>query len=980
MIQPASKSGASSVQPVPLHEPFRGIDSYRYADHPIFFGREDEAEELVSMIRRYRGVLLYGVSGCGKTSIINAKLTPDLSERGWVVERLRVQPVPGQEIVLRRDDGEGNLLPSRIASANQENEAFSVRELVERLEKPGQDGRCLLVFDQFEELVTLFDLAPRTTGEREAALKLQAGILDALFYLLREASGLPVKLLFAFREDYLARLQILIERVPELSLHSLHLKPLLPDKLPEVITGPFQSGISYARPAFPGTLVGKLAAAFAKSARGGPVNLTELQIVCLSLYRSDHAESELDARGVKGVMEDYLEKALTGEPPEIRRAATTLLTRLLTPADTRNVVSREDLISQAVETRVPGEVVEAALERLVSKLRLVREELRGDTRLCEIISEFLVPWIRKQKQKRRQEAENRKNYAIFTVGALCIAVCFGLYQWQRGQTAVIAAKNAEIATQYEDLKAKDQAIKDLQASMEETVRQKERVIGELSKEKAQLTAVLQEVQNEVAALGRENTQLSTLLQAVQDELVGIKNTWQPGRLSLDVKRTSSFSPYRQLSAQAIQNSVQATQQQIQSVLETKADSQNPVQAVLGGHAQGVQQAAFSPDGSLVALAGADGRLSVWTSTGRVEFQAPDGTDAVLNTVAFSPDGSLVFAAGGFTGKAAVLSLPDKKVENFQAHQGAVTRFVFSPDGKLGASTGADGVRLWEPDAKAGWSKPKRLRHWAMEKANTASQNVLNTAAFSPDSGLLAAGGDGHFAGVWGALPPYSADGRFPGGNPANCRAPVRRLVFSPDGKTVAAGAGMKVLLWREGASLLRLLDKGNARDEHIGAVWQVAFKPEDSRLLASIGADGRCILWDVRDAANPKAAGSVPTQIRGRLFAMAWQGDFLALGGEDGWLEIWNMKEPSSPQKHFSTSAHSGPVWGLVFDGRGRTLLSHSGMVSDLKALPSAKGDAARWEGLLNLKPGENVMLWNMEVIRAMTDGWREKQEAKGSP
>ena len=906
MNQPASKSGASSTQPTLLHEPFRGIDSYRYADHPIFFGREDEAEDLAGMIRRYRGVLLYGVSGCGKTSIINAKLTPDLSERGWVVERLRVQPVRGQEIVLRRDDGEGNLLPSRIASADQENEAFSAEELVKRLEKPGQDGRCLLIFDQFEELVTLFDLAPRTTGEREAALKLQAGILDVLFYLLREAAGLPVKLLFAFREDYLARLQILIERVPELSLQSVHLKPLLPDKLPEVITGPFQSGISYDRPAFTGTLVGKLAAAFGESARGGPVNLTELQIVCLSLYRSDHAESELDAKGIKGVMEDYLEKALTGEPPEIRRAATTLLTRLLTPANTRNVVSREDLIVQAVETRVPREVVEAALESLVSKLRLVREELRGDTRLCEIISEFLVPWIRKQRQKRRQEAENRRNYAIFTIGAVCIAVCFGLYQWQRGQTAVIAAKNDEIKTQFEDLKAKDQAIKDLQASMEETVRQKERVIGELSKEKAQLTAVLQEVQNEVAALGRENAQLSTLLQEVQDELIGIKNTWQPGLLSLDVKRAPSSSPYRQLSAQAIQNSVQATQQQIQSVLETKADSQNPVQAVLGGHAQGVQQAAFSPDGSLVALAGADGRLSIWTSTGRVEFQerlgfatSPDGADAALNTVAFSPDGSLVFAAGGFTGKAAVLSLPDKKVESFQALQGTVTRFVFSPDGRLAASTGSEGVSLWGPDAKAGWRQPKRLRHWTMGKANTASQNVLTSSAFAPKGDLLAAGGDGHLAGVWSTRPPYSADDGFPGGNPANCKAPVRRLVFSPDGNTVAAGAGMKVLLWREGASMLRLLDKGNARDEHIGAVWQVAFKPDDPGLLASIGADGRCILWDVRDAANPKAAGSVPTQIRGRLFAMAWRGDFLALGGEDGWMEIWDMKDASSPRKHF---------------------------------------------------------------------------------
>jgi hypothetical protein len=62
--------------------PYRGIQPFRYFDHAIFLAREDEIEELVDLVAIYRGVLLYGASGDGKSSLINAGLLPGARRPG----------------------------------------------------------------------------------------------------------------------------------------------------------------------------------------------------------------------------------------------------------------------------------------------------------------------------------------------------------------------------------------------------------------------------------------------------------------------------------------------------------------------------------------------------------------------------------------------------------------------------------------------------------------------------------------------------------------------------------------------------------------------------------------------------------------------------------------------------------------------------------------------------------------------------------
>ena len=364
----------------------------------------------------YRGVLLYGDSGSGKSSLVNACLIPEAIRLGFAPERLRVQPRASEELVVERirsaDDNEEELLPSVLALDEESSPrtVLAADAFEERVRAAGERHRLLLIFDQFEEVMTLFDEA----GARDA----QRRLVELLVRLLR--GSLPVKVLFSFREDYLGRVKELLSACPELIDQAQRIAPPAAEALPTIIRGPFDRYPDHFGRQLSAALAGRLVTALAERFGTGDISLSEVQTVCLRLWQSDNPEALLAEKGPQGLLEDDLGEALDRMPAgaEGRRDRSARADGHFGRHTQRDIGRRPGSARQGTGGDIAPSQLEQALEDL-SQSRLVRRERRRDLDLYEITSEFLVPWIsRRRDEFRRSQDRRRERHRLLILGSI----------------------------------------------------------------------------------------------------------------------------------------------------------------------------------------------------------------------------------------------------------------------------------------------------------------------------------------------------------------------------------------------------------------------------------------------------------------------------------------------------------------------------------------------------------------------------------
>ena len=69
--------------------PFKFLDSYSKDDRDIFFGRDKEIEELHSRVFESKILIVYGISGTGKSSLINCGLANKFNDSDWLPISIR---------------------------------------------------------------------------------------------------------------------------------------------------------------------------------------------------------------------------------------------------------------------------------------------------------------------------------------------------------------------------------------------------------------------------------------------------------------------------------------------------------------------------------------------------------------------------------------------------------------------------------------------------------------------------------------------------------------------------------------------------------------------------------------------------------------------------------------------------------------------------------------------------------------------------
>jgi WD40 repeat protein len=331
------------------------------------------------------------------------------------------------------------------------------------------------------------------------------------------------------------------------------------------------------------------------------------------------------------------------------------------------------------------------------------------------------------------------------------------------------------------------------------------------------------------------------------------------------------------------------------------------------HAGPINGVDVAPDGRLVATAGRDGRVRLWTARG-APVRDFLGHTAPVWTARFSPDGRRLVSASS-DGTARVWDVESgMQALRLEGIGAGIAAAAFRPDGsRIAVSSwlrsrerGVWGVvTLW--DAATG-AKLRTLEHGV---------KPIVALAWSPDGSRLAAGTWDDDVAVWDAAS-WGEPARFvpPPGGPY---AAVQAVAWSADGRRLAVGAkDGHARVWDVPERKLLSTATGQAEGQ---TQWVngVAFHAED---LLAAQADGtlRVFAPDGRERVVLHGhAGPVAALAIGR-------GGFAYTVGGDGMLRGWDLVA-RAPERSVWRPGQS--VYELAFspDGRRAAVTGWTGIV-----------------------------------------------------
>ncbi|MGE5419838.1 MAG: hypothetical protein ACM3UT_06605 [Chloroflexota bacterium] len=243
--------------------PFKFLDSYSKEDRNIFFGRDKEIEELHSRVFQSNILVVYGISGTGKSSLIHCGLANKFVDSDWLPVNIR-----------RGTNINQSLTDSLVKCSIDENPPKSKNDILKLIRSVYLDHfkPVFLIFDQFEEV---FIFGSKT--ERQEFIATLKRIVD---------SDLQCRLIFCVREEYLAGFTEFEKIIPSFLDNRIRIEKMTRQNAVKAIEGPCRVYEIEVEAGLPDIILEKL------NPESPDIELTYLQVYLDKIFRFASGENE----------------------------------------------------------------------------------------------------------------------------------------------------------------------------------------------------------------------------------------------------------------------------------------------------------------------------------------------------------------------------------------------------------------------------------------------------------------------------------------------------------------------------------------------------------------------------------------------------------------------------------------------------------------------------------------------------------------